>query len=255
MRYRSGQLLLALSLSLVVAAGCRSIQLASVSTLRIGVTEDNPPLIYRQKGHWNGVEADLGRALAARLHLKPVFIACTKDQLSPALLNGEVDILMAGIAITDNQRVLMDFSSPYLVVGQAALLRTGDLPHANTMIKIRSVKARVGVVTDTPGEQYVSRYFTYANRFSFSDINQAAEALRKGQVDLVVYDAPAAWWVSLCYAPDLTLAPVLFDREEIAWAFRRGSVSLRESANRALADWQKDGTLEGILKRWLPFSK
>ena len=48
---------------------------------------------------------------------------------------------------------------------------------------------------------------------------------------------------------------MLFDRAEIAWAFRRGSVSLRESTNRALAEWQKDGTLEAILERWIPYSK
>ncbi|MGD9613288.1 MAG: hypothetical protein AB7V22_10375 [Kiritimatiellia bacterium] len=41
----------------------------------------------------------------------------------------------------------------------------------------------------------------------------------------------------------------------MAWAFRRGSVALRESANEALAVWQKDGTLESILRRWIPYSK
>lgn len=255
MKHGSGQFLLACSLALVLAAGCRSPGTASSSTLRIGVTEAAPPLVFRQKGRWCGVEAELGRALAARLHLKPVFIACPPDKLSAALLNGEVDILMAGLAITDERRLQMDFSMPYLVVGQAALVRSADLPFVSTLIKIRSVNARVGVVAGSPGDQYVARYFTQATRQPYPDINQAAEALRAGQTDIVVYDAPAAWWLSLRYAPALAIAPVLFDRAEIAWAFRRGSVSLRESTNRALAEWQKDGTLEAILKRWIPYSK
>ena len=58
------------------------------------------------------------------------------------------------------------------------------------------------------------------------------------KIDLLVYDAPAAWWISLRHEPALALAPDLFAREEVAWAFRRGSVALRESANQALADWQ-----------------
>ena len=30
---------------------------------------------------------------------------------------------------------------------------------------------------------------------------------------------------------------------------------LTDGANQALADWQNDGTLEEVLKRWIPYSK
>ena len=110
-------------------------------------------------------------------------------------------------------------------------------------------------MSDRRGRRLVARYFTNAARVVFSDVEAGALALREGRIDLLVYDAPAALWLSLRDEQHMAIAPALFAREEIAWAFRRGSVALREAANQTLAGWQKDGTLEAILQRWVPFSK
>ena len=253
-RGRSRRLGLAL-LGLALAAGCQALHPATSGDLRIGVAANSPPLFFRQGRRACGLEADLGRAFAARLGLKPVFVACAPAELEAALLEGKIDVLMGGTTLTEERRVQMDFAAPYLVVGQAALIRAADLPQANTAIKIRSASARVGTVAGTAGDAYVARYFTRAARTAFSDPDQATEALRAGQIDLLIYDGPAAWWLALRHRPDLVLATALFDRAEVAWAFRRGSVYLRESANEALAAWKKDGSLESSLKRWLPVSK
>ena len=256
MRRLGRRMALALALGgLALAGGCFSLRSAGSAVLRIGVVEDSPPLVFRDHGEWRGVEADLGRALAARLGLKPKFIAFAPARLDAALLDGKVDVLMGGTTLSEERRVQMDFAAPYLVVGQAALIRSSDLPRYNTAIKIRSTRAAVGVVEDTAGDRFVSRYFTQAARVPFAGPDEAVAALLETKIDLLVYDAPAAWWCSLRHEPALALAPALFAREEIAWAFRRGSVALRESANQALADWQKDGTLETVLRRWIPFSK
>ena len=216
---------------------------------------DAPPLAFRQEGRWRGVEIDLGRALAERLDMKAVFVACPPNRLEDALLDGKVDVLMAGLTLSEERRVHMDFSVPYLVVGQGALVRAADLPRFNTPIKIRAAQGQVGVVAGSTGERFVSRYFAQSGRVAFLTVAEAVVALRQGEIDLVVHDAPALWWLSLGQAPELAVAPALFAREEVAWGFRRSSVALRESANRALADWQQDGTLEAILRRWIPFSK
>ena len=254
MRIPTRHALLALALAAVLAPGCRSVDSAK-SPLRIGVVEDSPPLVFRHQGRWSGVEVELGRALAARLGLKPVFVACPPARLSAALLEGKVDVLMAGLTITEERRVQMDFSSPYLVVGQAALVRSADLLRYNTAIKIRTARVRVGVQEGSAGDRLVSRYFTGAVRTGFARTDEAVATLLEDRIDMLVADAPAAWWLALQHPDRLAVAPALLAREEIAWGFRRGSVVLRESANRALADWQKDGTLEAILQRWIPYSK
>lgn len=260
MRNFAGHLAVAAGLAFLatLTSGCRSTswdrQFSSIS-LRIGIVEDSPPLAFRQKRQWTGIEADLGRALAARLDMKPVFVACPLSRLPAALLAGEVDVVMAGLTISEERRVQMDFSMPYLVVGQAALIRAPDLLRFNTESRIRSAHARIGVVEGGAGDGWVSRYFTNASRVAFPHAEDGTEALLRGDIDLLIHDAPSVWWIALHHPEALAIAPPLFAREEIAWGFRRGSVALREAANRALADWQKDGTLESILRRWIPVSQ
>ena len=249
----------ALALLMAVAStGCRTIGPGSPSSripLRIGIVEDSPPLIFRLNGKWAGIEADLGRALAERLGMNPIFVPFPPRQLSAALLEGKVDILMAGITISEERRVQMDFSRPYLVVGQAALVRAADLQQFNTEIKVRATSQRVGVISESSGDHLVSSYFSNANRVPFLTIQEATDSLLKNRIDLVIYDAPAAWWLALAHEGQLSIAPALFAREELAWGVRRESIGLRSSANQALMDWQKDGTLEAILQRWIPYSK
>lgn len=245
---------LALGLSLI--SGCRSTpEPPPVTPLRIGVVQNSPPLIFRVKRRWKGVEAELGRALAARLNKKPVFIPFPSDQLTRALLDGKVDILMAGLAVTEQRRVQMDFSTPYLVTGQAALIRPTEQYRYSTKIKIRSTRNRVGVIHGSRADDLVTRYFANATRVPFETRETAVEALQNKEIDLWVGDAPLVWWTTQHESPQLGIAPVLFAKEELGWAFRRGSVTLREAANEALLDWQKDGTLEMVLGRWIPFSQ
>ncbi len=260
MRIRAGHLAgtAALALMLALSAGCRVLRRGSApprEPLRIGTVADAPPLAFRQGRRWSGIEADLGRAFADRIGQRPVFVALPPEQLMPALLEGKVDVLMAGLTVTAERRVQMDFASPYLVTGQGALARKIEAPAFNTAIKVRSAPARVAVVEGSAGDRLVVRYFPNARRTGYPARDLAVQALLHNQADLVVDNAPALWWSALRHPDALTMTPALFAREEIAWGFRRGSVRLRESANEAFADWQRDGTLEGILRRWIPYSR
>ena len=212
-------------------------------------------MVFRSGRKWSGLEPDLARAYADRLGMRAVFVALPPDRLPDALSDGRIDVVMAGLPITEENRVRMDYSTPYLVVGLGAAVRPSDLSRFNTDIKIRSARGRVGVVEGSRGDAFVSAYFPHAQKAAFVSLADAENDLVDGQIDLLVHDAPAIWWAIRNRNSGLAMAPVLFDRAEIAWGFRRGSVGLRESANRALSDWQKDGSLEASIARWLPVSR
>ncbi|HRV31978.1 MAG TPA: transporter substrate-binding domain-containing protein, partial [Kiritimatiellia bacterium] len=141
-------LLLLGTLTALSATSCRSLlsRPQPQPVLRIGIVPDSPPLAFRQKRQWCGVEADLGRALAQRLDMRPVFIATPPARLADNLLSGKVDILMAGLTVTEERRTQMDFATPYVSVGQAAIIRAEDRLRYNTAIKIRTARTRVGAI-------------------------------------------------------------------------------------------------------------
>lgn len=234
-------------------SGCQSWP-AAKPPLRIGVSLA-PPFAFRHAGRWTGLEVELGRALAERLHMRPVFVALPPAQMTDALLNGKVDLLMGGLTITPERRLQMDFTQPYLTVGQAALVRRADLPRWNTRIKIERAGGPVGVRPHSTGERLVHEYLSEAIPIGFADVNEAVDALVEGKINLFLAEAPHLWWLARQQEGRVAVAPVLLAREDVAWGMRRGSVVLRDSANRALSEWLADGTLETILRRWIPVSK
>lgn len=242
--------------AVVVLAGCLSRAPDDErAVLRIGTVADRPPLAYVENRRWRGVESAMARALAFRLQMSLEWRSYPEAQLEPALRNGDIDVIMAGYAVTDARRATVDFASPYLVSGQGALLRPENAADFPTALDLQSTARAVGTLQNSEGDRYVRRYFMRARVQSFSSLQQALHALRGGEVDMFIYDAPWIWDAVQRHPGEFALAPVLMARTEIAWAFRRSAVSLRESANQALADWVEDGTLQDILQRWLPVSR
>ena len=127
-------------------AGCRSTAGTALwsraPVLRIGTLTHAPPMAYRDGRHWRGLEIDLARAYARQTGLRPLFVGLEPDELIPALLRGDVDVLMAGLPMTEANRTRVDFAQPYLTVGLTALARQSDAWLFNTGIKIRSARAR-----------------------------------------------------------------------------------------------------------------
>lgn len=95
--------------------------------LRIGITPNTPPIIYKDKNDIVGVEADLARKLAAELGKSPKFISLKWEDQIPALLDGRTDIIMSGMTITELRSMRINFSQPYLKIGQMALIRLEDV--------------------------------------------------------------------------------------------------------------------------------
>ena len=154
-------ILLGLALGLLLGA-CRSHPPGKPdSELRIGVVQDYPPLVFRDKRQWQGIEVELAEALAQRLELAPRFLAFRPDQLIPALLDGKVDILMTGLTLTDERQVQIDFAMPYLVTGQALLIRPEhrldfNTPHQSPFHKGSSCGSR-GLTGGTTAQQLLSK--------------------------------------------------------------------------------------------------
>jgi polar amino acid transport system substrate-binding protein len=81
--------------------------------------------------------------------------------------------------------------------------------------------------------------------------DQLLEALREGQVDAVVNDEPLLrYLVRSRYPTQLTVAPVLLDRELYGFALPEGS-PLRESINRVLLRKIHEPAWHDLITRYL----
>ena len=245
---------------LFFALGCNSLRPPGVPTdtgpvLRVGTVADVPPLAFVRDGKWFGFEADCAEALADRLGRRLEWRAYPPGALETALRNGEIDIAMAGLAVTPALRATLDFSRPYLAAGLAVLARAGRASRYPTAQDVHAAAVSVGVLRASRAEAYARRYLPRANLRVFDSADDAVAALRDGQTELYLDEAPRLWTYARRDPARLGLAPAQMDRVEYAWAFPTGIPGLREAANRALDDWLQNGTLDLMLRTWLPVTR
>lgn len=247
---------------LLLLAGCAAPRSGDVlrgadprPVLRVGTVDDARPLAFVRDGEWCGAEADMGRALAARLDRRLEWSVFPEAGLGDALRNGEIDIAMAGLAVTPERRAELDFARPYLASGIGALARAGEAAHYPTAPDLQSAEGPVGVLRGSRAEAWAGRYLPRARLRAFDSPSDALDALRGGRIDLFLGEATRLWDLARRDPTRLGMVPALVDRTDLAWAFRPASPTLREAANRVLDEWLRDGTLGELLQPWLPATR
>ncbi len=221
--------------------------------LRVGVTPNYPCLIDKETGTGQicGFEAECAALLAKRLQSRLQFVELDWEDQIPALERKKVDIIMSAMSITEMRKLQVAFSEPYLTISQMALTTKAGAEKFTSAQEIIATGKAIGVEKGTTGDIFVQRYCLAAEPLFFSSPDAAVQALRDKRIDLFIHDDP----VLRAYATgadDLVLLQTPLTSEELAWAVRRDDPALLDEVNSALAAWKEDGTLERLLKKWLP---
>lgn len=249
--------------AIVVASGCASPRPerpeppvpppARARELRVGVTLDSPPFAMQQGSRMAGIEVDFAIKLAGRLERPLRVVALTWAELIPALLDGQIDIIMSGMTITRLRSLRVAFSEPYMDSGLSVLIRASLADTYTTPESVFRGSLRLGVTRGTTAETFVREHYNTGQIFPYLSNADAIADLVPGRVDAFVTDAPiVAWFASMHEGTLVPLFRPLLTHEEIGWGFRPDDVALRAAANDALAGWKADGTVDATIRRWIP---
>jgi ABC-type amino acid transport substrate-binding protein len=219
--------------------------------LRVGVSPVYPPMVFKQGKELAGVEIDLARAFGEKLGRKVVFVEVDWKDQTDALVDGKTDIIMSSMSKTQARNAVMSFTSPYLKIGQMALVRREDRNKHLLGLNIRT-DTKVAVLKGTTGDFLVQREFPKAKRKTYASGLDAARALTHGNADVLITDSTLVWHLAGTYAAEgLTVAPVILSEEVLAWAVRRGDDQLLGAANDFIAHASQEGTLAKTFRRWM----
>jgi polar amino acid transport system substrate-binding protein len=237
---------------LLLVVGCAG-WLPGSPELRVGIQTDYPPLAFEREGELVGIEAELASKLGQALERRVRFQVMDRKALIPALERGEVDVVMAGMSVTSERSARVRFVESYADVGQMALLRRDDLRRLGGDMALRRRGSRVGFVRGTTGEAYVRGQLPAAIPVTFETLEGAERALRAGEVDYFVHDAPTAWRLGM-NPNDQELVGLFgpLTHEELAWAVRKDDEELGERLDALVSEWKQRGEIERILYRWVP---
>ena len=250
-------LFLACLLMLSMFAGCGS----STSNNELGLVEDGklimstnaafPPYeMTTDNGGFEGIDVEIADAIAKKLGLELVVDDMDFDSALLAVQQGKSDIVMAGVSVTDERKLVMQFSESYATGIQVVIVKEGsDVTMDNLGEKmIGCQRGTTGYIyaSDTPdnggyGEDHVT---------AFDNGASAVQALNNGQVDCVIIDsAPAQEYVKA--NPGLTLLDGNWVEEEYAIGLNKTNTALKDAVNNALAELTADGTVQSIIDKYI----
>jgi polar amino acid transport system substrate-binding protein len=224
-----------------------------VKPLRVAVAPFYPPIVFEQEGEIMGVEAELAADVGAQLGRPIEFVRMTRQELIPAVEDGEVDIAMSGISITPERASRVLFTKPYLRVGQLALIRIEDHVQLSGENALRKPGVRIGYVDGTTGEAYVTKKLGQAESYAFATVEAGVRSLRARRIDVFIHDAPTVWRIGtgMDERELMGLYTPLTD-EALAWAVRKNRPELAAQLNELITTWRESGQLDRLLNRWIP---
>ncbi|MCJ7707928.1 MAG: transporter substrate-binding domain-containing protein [Anaerolineales bacterium] len=239
----------------VVIPTCPTPQPASVTdlggrTVTVAVENAYQPFnfIDEATGNPSGWDYDAVAQICGILNCVPEFRQAAWEGIFPAMAAGEYDMLADGVTRLYERELIVEFSIPYVTIGQVVLIRADS--------KIQDLEAFkadpdviVGTQIGTTNELVALENFPRDRVQSFEDFGGATLALMAGDVDGVVIDNVSAIGYMNANPDMLNVGAQLTSDEHLAFAFPPGS-PLVMPFNAALRQMQADGTLQALNDRW-----
>jgi polar amino acid transport system substrate-binding protein len=218
-------------------------------TVTVAVENAYPPFnnIDESSGEGVGWDYDAVREICKRINCVPDFQEAAWDGIFPAMAAGEFDWLADGVTFTADRDKEVDFSIPYITVGQVLLVGADETASIEDF-KTDDSKL-IGTQIQTTNEIVAKENFPEERIQLFEDFGAPVLAIISGDVDGVVIDNVAAVGFMEENPGQLKVLGQLTSDEQLAFVFPPGS-DLIEPVNAAIESMKADGTLDEINKKW-----
>lgn len=195
-----------------------------------------------------GYDVEVGKLVAEKLGVKPVFIEGEWDGLLAGLDAGRYDIMVNGVDITEERAEKYDFSVPYafnktaIIVADSdtAITKPEDLDGKTTANTISSTYALVA-------EKYG------ATVTPVDDLNQTFELLKAGRIDATL-NAEVTFYDYVKEHPEAPVKIACLDYESTSVAIpmkkTEGSDELKAAIDNALNELAEEGKLTELSNKY-----
>ncbi len=227
-----------------ISAVTAGLTLVSAEAITVATDAPFPDYTYvDDQGTITGFERDVMDEVCDRASFRCAWVDTTFDRLIPGVIAGDYDIAIGGIAVTEDRRRIVDFTTAYHSTDDTEWFigLPGTPPPAASLTAVQA-----GTVHETllRGKGY--RYI------SFSSETDVLDALKSGQADLAFgpYEARADLAGFLSDGGFDYLYQDEIPDDGVAMVVCKGNEGLLTSLNAALAAMRADGTLDGLETRW-----
>ncbi|MBS6397113.1 MAG: basic amino acid ABC transporter substrate-binding protein [Clostridiales bacterium] len=214
-------------------------------TLVMGTNAEFPPYEYHEGQEIVGIDAEMAAAVAEKLGMELKIEDMAFDSLIPALSSGKVDIVAAGMTVTEDRLKNVNFSDSYATATQVIIVKAdSDIAGVDDL-----TGKKIGVQLGTTGDIFASD-IEGASIEQYNKGMEAVQSLSQGKIDAVIIDSePAKVFVE--EVEGLQILEEAFVTEEYAIAIAKDNEELLGKVNTALEELEADGTLKTIIDKYI----
>lgn len=217
--------------------------------LTMGTNAQFPPYEFYEDGKIVGIDAEIAAAIADKLGLELVIEDMEFNSIITAVVQGGVDMGLAGMTVTEERLESVNFSTSYATGIQSVIVIDGN--GIETLDDLAGKK--IGVQLSTTGDIYASGDYGDENVIKYNKGADAVLALIGGDVDAVIIDnEPAKSYLAANPDAGLKILDTEYAVEEYAAAIKKENTELLNAVNAAIEEMIQDGTIDAIIEKYIP---
>jgi len=202
-----------------------------------------------------GFDVEFAARIAQKLGKKLEVTDMEFGAMIPALISGKVDMIGAGLSITEERAKRILYSESYYPSGIAAVVRASTTPAtAQLAVKMRDASdirdKVIGVLLGSVHDTYATRTYPQAKILQYQTISDLLIALNSAKIDAAFFDQAGVPEILKANHDLGILARDVFSIP-IGAGFNRGNDSLREQFNAFLKEIKSNGTYQDMVSRWM----
>ena len=219
--------------------------------LRVGLALFTPWAFKDKDGKLVGFEMDVARKLAKDMGVTLKVISYDWEKLIPALKNGKIDIIVAGMSITPERALKVNFSMPYATSGVSLATHLEGTKHIKSIKELNHPSIKIGVIAETVSEDLARRVFKKASIVVFETSNEAEDAIVSGKIQVYVESNPIPRFIALDHPGkvDVPLSKPLL-ATQTGFAINKGDPDFLNFLNSWIISRQADTWLQSTHNYW-----
>lgn len=200
-----------------------------------------------EDGNLQGFDEDLLDALSKKCGFTYKITPTEYDNMFMSVTNGDYDLGMGQVCITEERQKKMDFTEPYSHAGLQFVVKKDSGITTTDQLKGKKIAVEKG----TAAHKYAMEHYKDSEVVVFPAISAAFLEVEQGKADALMQDKPnAAYYIKKHPESGLMLLGDETDKIPNGFAMPKNS-PYKAELDKALKELKEDGTIKKLEDKWL----
>lgn len=201
-----------------------------------------------------GYDIDLATAIAKKIGVPLEVKEMQFTSLIPTLQNGQADLVIAAMYITDQRKKVVDFADPYMDTGMVLVVNSGN----KTIKSIKDLDGKVvGVKAGATSEKVAQELKAKDAKITIKSYKETVDYLldmENGRLDACINDLLNQLEYNKTH-PNVKIVGTPFTKASLGIAVKKGDKELVDLVNSVLKEMKQNGEADKLYQKWLMSAK